>query len=327
MAEDGGSLLSRYNFVDRRITTGYERWVNAMDPASRSMIIKNLSTENFFKSQSQLLHNLSDIKFVKNTFPTIENVYGDSDMDRVHSLWTTKNKFETFLKLKKRDPTFNVDSKVLGVNDNKSKGLALIKPLLDPLEVIKDDDGFMRPTTRKSTIKASLPSNITPVYDPVEFPEEKPYVPSDLSPEDKFNYAFPNPKPLSPSLNLPEVPTHIPRHPTPPPDYEYKEDIAKRKENRNHNRILKKLKTAPIPPSDDPQLSFEDEESSDNDADITMDEAESYVDNSSSNNFVENIEDILKMIEQLTNVVQEKLNKTFKNSLVYTLTLSTLLSE
>ena len=132
------------------------------------------------------------------------------------------------------------------------------------------------------------------------------------------DYAFPYPKPLSPSLNLPEVPTHIPRHPTPPPDYEDEEDIAKREENRNHNRILKKLKTAPIPPSDDPQLSSEDEESSDNDADITMDEAESYVDNSSSNNFVENIEDILKMIEQLTNVVQEKLNKTFKNSLVYT---------
>ena len=97
LAEDGGPLLSRYDFDDRRITSEYERKVNAMDPASRSKIIKNLSTERFFKTNAQLLHNFSDRNFVKNTFLISENVYSDGDMDIVHSLWTSKNKFDTFL--------------------------------------------------------------------------------------------------------------------------------------------------------------------------------------------------------------------------------------
>ena len=51
LAEDGGPLLSRYDYNDYRITSEYERKVNAMDPASRSKIIKNLATENFFSRQ------------------------------------------------------------------------------------------------------------------------------------------------------------------------------------------------------------------------------------------------------------------------------------
>ena len=141
LAEDGGPLLSRYDFDGRRIY--------AMDPARRSKIIRNLSIERFFKTNAQLLHNFSDRNFVKNTFPTSENVYSDGDTDIVHSLWTPKNKFETFLELKKRDPPSLVKSLV---NENKNKNMALIKPIPNPLEVIKDDEGSIRPSTRKKLV-------------------------------------------------------------------------------------------------------------------------------------------------------------------------------
>ena len=330
------------------------RKVNAMDPASRSKIIKNLSTERFFKTNAQLLHNFSDRHFVKNTFPTSENVYSDGDMDRVHSLWTPKNKFETFLELKKRDPpslvkslvnNSNILGKQIGVNENKNKNMALIKPIPNPLEVIKDDEGIIRPipSTRKKLVNdAGVPANITPIYDPVEFPDEIPYIPHIIPKDDipssfrRFNGdlrvddvdRFP-PPPLSPSLNLPEVPTHIPEH-TPSFEVEDGETIARRKEDKNYRKILRKLKTAPAPPNQSPYVSDEEEESVDikkkeeedyytptaENEDMSWDEAENYVDSSSTNNFVEDAGDILKMIEHLTGVVEEKLNDVFKNSLI-----------
>ena len=181
LSEDGGPLLSRYDFNDYRISSEYERKVNAMDPASRSKIIKNLSTENFFKTSSQLLHNLSDRKFVHATFPDSSDVYSAGDMDKVHSLWTPKNKFETFLKLPKRRFTNNLGNKSLGIGEDKSKGMALMKPLPAPQEVIRDESGFIRPVP--STIRSNFnvippPPDIrpTPVYDPIEFPEEVPFI-------------------------------------------------------------------------------------------------------------------------------------------------------
>ena len=138
LADDGAPILSKCDYY--RITSDYERKVNAMDSVSRAKIIKNLSTENFFQTNSQLLHNVSDRNFVKNTFPTSENVYSDANMVRVHSLWTPKNKFETFLGLKKRDlAPLDVKGKIFWVNENKSKGTALIKPIRDPLEIVKDE--------------------------------------------------------------------------------------------------------------------------------------------------------------------------------------------
>ena len=49
---------------------------------------------------------------------------------------------------------------------------------------------------------------------------------------------------------------------------------------------------------------------------MSWDKAESYVDSSSTNNFVEDAGDILKIIEYLTGVIEEKLNDVFKNSLI-----------
>ena len=140
-----------------------------MDSTSRTKIIKNLATENFFKTNSQLLHNLSDRNFIRNVFPDSANVYSDNDMARVHSLWTPKNKFETFLKLpKRRFMNNNKLGKTLGVGEDKTKGMALMKPIPAPREVIRDIDGTMRPTP--STIipnnddNVIAPPNITPVY-------------------------------------------------------------------------------------------------------------------------------------------------------------------
>ena len=258
--------------------------------------------------------------------PTSADVYSNDDMDRVHSLWTPKNKFETFLKLKKRDmgakpktllPTMlGLDGKPLGVNEDKTRGMALLNPIPNPLEVIKDDDGIIRPAFRPK--KVVIPPNITPVYDPVEFPDALPLIiPRDIDSADSLNRYdgdvrddvirdftdFNFPPPSSPELNLPEVPTHIPMHTPPPPPYEVEdeEDIARRRENKRHNRILKKLKTAPTPPGDSPQVSDEEEE--DDEAgeeyglsesttleedveDMSWDDVESYVDTSSTHNFV-----------------------------------------
>ena len=344
LAEDGGPLLSRYDYNDYRITSDYERKVNAMDPVSRAKIIKNLATENFFKTSTQLLHNFSDRKFVNNTFPDSANVYSNSNMDKVHSLWTPKNKFETFLKLPKQSGFLKDKSKTLGVNEDKTKNMALIKPLPAPQEVMRDAEGLIKPipSAFKPIPQAPHP-NITPVYDPVEFPDDQPYVePFNIPPDNvsafrrydgdlrvddvnrDFEFPLP-PPPLSPELNLPEIPGHEPRFPTPPPEYESEADIAARRETKNHNRILKKLKTAPRPPTDSPIQSDEEEDSFedalgdlDEEEKMTWDEAESYVDTSSTHNFVEDIEDVLRMINQLSGVVDEKLSVTFKTTLVYT---------
>ena len=350
LSEDGGPLLSRYDFNDYRISSEYERKVNAMDPAIRSKIIKNLSTENFFKTSSQLLHNLSDRKFVHATFPDSSDVYSAGDMDKVHSLWTPKNKFETFLKLPKRRFTNNLGNKSLGIGEDKSKGMALMKPLPAPQEVIRDESGFIRPVP--STIRSNFnvippPPDIrpTPVYDPIEFPEEVPFInplniPSatdsafrrfdgDLRVDDvNRDFQFPAPPPpLSPSLDFPEIPSHEPRYPTPPPEYESEEDLIARRENKNHNRILRKLKTAPKPPTGSPEVSEDEEDTfedalgvkdEDEDEKMTWDEAESYVDTSSSHNFLEDLDDVLKMIAHLSSVVDEKLSTPFKTTLVYT---------
>ena len=346
LAEDGGPLLSRYDYNDYRITSEYERKVNAMDPISRSKIIKNLATENFLKTSSQLLHNLSDRKFVRSTFPDSSDVYSASDMDKVHSLWTPKNKFETFLKLPKRRFTNNI-TKTLGIGEDKTKSMALMRPLPAPREVIRDGEGVVRPIPSAINSNFNIvtpPSDITPtpVYDPIEFPEEIPfinpsYIPSiDDSTFKRFNgdlrvddvnrdFQFPAPPPpLSPNLDFPEIPSHEPSYPPPPPEYESEEDLIARRENKNHNRILRKLKTAPKPPTGTPEVSEDEEEEEDvlGDQDkeqkMSWEEAESYVDTSSTNNFVESLDDILKMITQLSNVVDEKLSTSFKNSLVHT---------
>ena len=264
-------------------------------------------------------------------------------MARVHSLWTPKNKFETFLKLPKR--IFMNNNKTLGIGEDKTKGMALMKPIPAPREVIRDIDGTMRPIP--STLRPNsdndnviVPPNITPVYDPIEFPDDEPYIEPFTIPPDNvsafkrydgdlrvddvnrdFEYPLP-PPPLSPTMHLPEVPTHIPRHPTPPPEYEDEADIATRRENKNHNRILRKLKTAPKPPTDSPTVSEDEDEDEFVDAmepddEMSWNEAESYVDNSSTNNFVESVEDIVKMIAHLSSIVQEKLSSPFKNSLIY----------
>ena len=265
LAEDGGPILSKYDFDDYRISSEYERKVNAMDPASRAKIIKNLSTEKFFKSNAQLLHNLSDRNYVKGSFPASADVYSDTDLDRVHSLWTPKNKFETFLKLKKRDmepsklltTTLGLDGKPLlaNVNENKGRNMALIKPIPNPLEVFKDIEGNVKPIPAVRPKKVFIPPNITQVYDPVEFPDEFPLI--DLRDDVRR-------EPESPLIDFPEIPSHIPVH---PPsfydvnvDVESEEDIAKRRENKNYNRILKKLRTAPTPPGDSPHVSADEDE-------------------------------------------------------------------
>ena len=266
-------------------------------------------------------------------------------MARVHSLWTPKNKFETFLKLPKRSFMNNLGKKTLSVAEDKTKGMALLKPLPAPQEVVRDDEGTLRPipSTLKPKFNTTAPPAPTPVYDPIEFPEEVPYVepftipPDNVSafrcydgdlhvddPDRDYEYPLP-PPPLSPSLNFPEIPSHEHRYPTPPPPiFEEDEDISAREENKNHNRILRKLKTAPRPPTGTPVVSDDEEDfedalgPQDEDEKMTWEEAESFVDTSSTNNFVEDVEDILNMLKHLTSVVQEKLNKSFKNSLVYT---------
>ena len=350
LSEDGGPLLSRYDYNDYRISSDYERKVNAMDPTSRSKIIKNLATENFLKTSSQLLHNLSDRKFVRATFPDSSDVYSPGDMDKVHSLWTPKNKFETFLTLPKRRLLNNLGKKSLGVGEDKTKGMALMKPLPAPQEVIRDDSGILRPIPRQAFNVIPPPSNIkpTPVYDPIEFPEDVPYInplniPSDTDSAfrrfdgdlrvDDVNrdFQFPAPPPpLSPSLDFPSVPSHEPRYPTPPPEYESEEDINARLEDKNHKRILRKLRTAPKPPTGSPEISEAEDEEEDEDPfldalgeqdkeeKMSWDEAESLVDTSSSNNFVQDVNDVLKMVAQLTSVVDEKLSTPFKTTLLST---------
>ena len=354
LAEDGGPLLSRYDYNDYRITSEYERKVNAMDPVSRSKIIKNLATENFLKTSSQLLHNLSDRKFVHATFPDSSDVYSASDMDKVHSLWTAKNKFETFLKLPKQRKVMRDPTKTLGIGEDKSKGMALMKPLPAPREVIRDDNGILKPIPRQAFNVIPPPSNInpTPVYDPIEFPEDVPYInplniPSDTDSAfrrfdgdlrvDDVNrdFQFPAPPPpLSPSLDFPQIPSHEPRYPTPPPEYESEEDINARLEDKNHKRILRKLRTAPKPPTGSPEISEAEDEAEDEKEDddpfldalgeqvkeekMSWDEAESLVDNSSTNNFVQDVNDVLKMVTQLTSVVDEKLSTPFKTTLLST---------
>ena len=143
LAEDGGPLLSKYDFDDNKIGDDYVRRVNNMAPENRSRIIKNLSTENFYKSSAKLFHSLSDRKFVNRTFPLHSTHYNPTDLDDITTLWKPQDKFEVFLKVKKTDQplfqqstqqsTYEVTSK------QKKNNIAFVKPIPNPIEVKKGE--------------------------------------------------------------------------------------------------------------------------------------------------------------------------------------------